>query len=123
MRMTLVALCALSLSGCATRHYNSVHSAEAVSNCISVGWRKSPKSGFPAPVSLTKAESNYFVGVELHPTSPSLLVTGTKHPFYPVWAEVRGTPVGSSTIYHRAYQLFHKVIDAVVVECQERPGQ
>jgi len=110
-------LALILVSGCATRFYNSAGSQE-VSECIAEGWRKSPWSGFPLPVSLTKSEQIYFVGVELHPTFDSPVVTGSDHPFYAVWAEVTELPVGSKTKYHRAYQFTHERIDRVVVDCQ-----
>lgn len=107
------------LAGCATRTYTSSRPAAEVSACIAEGWRKSPRSGYELPVSLTRTEQHDFVGVELHPTFPSLVVTGSKHPFHPVWAEVSDAVSGSSTLYHRAYQFAHETIDRVVVECQE----
>lgn len=116
----VMALCAMMLiSGCATMNYSSSLAAAEVSECIAAGWRKSARSGAKVPVSLTKTEQYYFVGVELHPTFPSPVVTGTEHPFYAVWAEVRDAPLGSSTRYHRAYQFTHGVIDRVVVDCQK----
>ena len=104
-------------------NFTSAGSAETVSACIAAGWRKSPSSGIEVPVSLTKMEKYYFVGVELHPTFPSLVTTGKDHPFYPLWAEVTWTENGSSTRYHRAYQFTNKTIDRVVVECQKVGGQ
>lgn len=104
----------LLLAGCSTMTYTSNRSALNVSECIASGWSKAPHSGLDLPVSLTRTKEYCFVGVELH----SLLVTGTKHSSYPVWAEVSDTPSGSITIYHRAYQIMHKKIDRVVVECQ-----
>ncbi len=115
----MVTLCAMILiSGCATKNYNSARSATEVSECIAGGWRKVPRSGAAVPVSLTKTEQYCFVGVELHPTFPSPVVTGIDHALYAVWAEVRDIPPGSSTKYHRAYQFTHGVIDGVVVDCQ-----
>jgi len=108
------------LTGCATMTYTSDRSADEVSKCIAESWRKAPSSGYPLPVSVTKTDTNYFVGVELHPTFPSPVVTGTEHPFYAVWAEVSDTPSGSKTNYHRAYQFTHKIIDQVVKGCQEK---
>lgn len=105
-------------SGCATKNYVSDRSAIEVSECIASGWRKSPFSGFEVPVSVTKFEQYYFVGVELHPTFQSLLITGAEHPFYAVWAEVQDTFQGSSTKYHRAYQFTHGNIDQVIIDCQ-----
>lgn len=107
------------LTSCATMTYTSNRPASDVSECIANGWRKSPSSGYTAPVSLTRKEKYYFVGVELHPTIPSPVVTGAEHSFFPVWAEVSDSPSGSKTRYHRSYQITHDVIDRVVVECQE----
>jgi len=120
MNILAVLIVLVLLTGCATMTYISNKSALDVSECIASGWRKAPRSGYEAPVSLTKSEKYYFVGVELHPQFPSLFVTGTDHPFYPVWAEVSNAPLGSKTKYHRAYQITHDVIDRVVVECQEQ---
>lgn len=115
----IVTLCAMTLfGGCATKNYNSSHSAIEVSECIAAGWRKSAFSGVEVPVSITRTEQCFFVGVGLHPTFPSLVITGTEHPFYAVWAEVRDADQGSSTKYHRAYQFSHGVIDRVVDDCQ-----
>lgn len=108
----------LLVSGCATVTYKSTRPASVVSKCIAEGWKKSPKSGYMAPVSLTKFEQYYFVGVELGGGWYSL-PSGTKHPSYPVWAEVRDSASGSVTEYHRAYQITHKRIDRVVQECQK----
>lgn len=119
MRKSIVALCTLIfVSGCATMNYDSRRPALEVSECIAAGWRSSASSGYKLPVSVTKTEPFYFVGVELHPMFPSLVITGTQHPFYAVWAEVRDTSEGSATKYHRAYQFSHRRIDSVVVECQ-----
>ena len=112
------------VSGCATTNYTSNLSAKEVSECIAVGWRKAPRSGIEAPVSLTKTERYYFVAVELHTTFGkygSPVVTGTDHPFHAVWAEVRDAPRGSSTKYRRAYQFTHDTIDRVVAVCQMPP--
>ena len=98
--------------------YESNRPATVVSSCIAEGWRASPASGWPLPVSLTKMDAYYFVGVELHPTFMSPVVTGKDHPFHPIWAEVRDRAPGSTTRYHRAYQIKHAVIDRVVVDCQ-----
>lgn len=108
----------LLISGCATKNYNSRRAAVDVAGCIAAGWRNSASSGVKVPVSITRTGQCYFVGVELHPTIPSLVVTGLDHPFYAVWAEVLDAAQGSSTKYHRAYQFSHGVIDRVVVECQ-----
>jgi len=107
--------------GCSTFDYTSERPAEDVANCIADGWRHSPWSGYPAPVSVTEQDAYYFVGVELHPTEPAPLATGIHHPTYAVWAEVRAKPTGSTTTYHRAYQIWHAKIDAAVVGCQETP--
>jgi hypothetical protein len=119
----LVAL--MLLSGCATMDYISHRPAADVSECIAGGWRRAPRSGLEVPVSVTKSEEYYFVAVELTPPFLSPLITGLKHPFYAVWAEVRDVPSGSTTEYHRAYQIMHANIDRAVVECQgsgERPS-
>lgn len=108
----------LFISGCATVTYESTRPASVVSKCIAEGWKKSPESGHMLPISLTKSEQYYFVGVELGGGWYSL-PSGTKHPSYPVWAEVSESPSGSVTEYHRAYQITHKRIDRVVQECQE----
>lgn len=100
-----------------------MHSAESVSACIAAGWSSSPRSGFKLPVSRTKTDGYYFIGVELHPTAFSPLVTGMDHALYAVWAEVSARPGGSATRYRRAYQFGHKVIDRVVVGCQSNPDQ
>ena len=100
--------------------YTSDRSASEIAACIADGWSKSPRSGYEVPVSLTKTENYYFVGVELHPTFPSPVVTGAEHPFHPVWAEVSDTTSGSTTKYHRSYQITHDIIDRVVVECQRQ---
>jgi hypothetical protein len=118
MRIVPLLIALALLLGCATNIYTSNRPALDISECIAGGWRKAPRSGYEVPVSLTKSDEYYFVGVELHPTFPSLVVTGTEHPFYAVWAEVRESPSGSKTKYHRAYQITHEVIDRVVVECQ-----
>lgn len=123
VRLFMLALCLVALGGCATTTYISTDSAEAVSACIAAGWRKSPRFGMEAPVSVTETDKYFFVGVELHPTFPSPVVAGADHPFYAVWAEVSETAKGSATRYHRAYQFTHKAIDTVVVECQKVPGQ
>jgi len=120
MRLVSLLLIVLFLPACATMTYTSERSARDVSECIAKGWRISPRSGYELPVSLTKFEEYYFVGVELHPTFPSPIVTGAKHPFHAVWAEVSNVPSGSTTEYHRAYQVMHDVIDRVVVDCQGR---
>jgi len=121
MKMLVVVIMLVHLTGCATMTYTSYKSALDVSECIAREWRIAPRSGNEAPVSLTKTENYYFVGVELYPIFfPSLVVTGTDHPFYPVWAEVSNAPLGSKTKYHRAYQITHDVIDRAVVECQEQ---
>ncbi len=117
MRMALLPVAAL-LSGCATLTYTSDRPALNVSACIAEGWRKAPRSGMEAPVSLTRFEAYYFVGVELHPPLFSPVVTGADHPFHAVWAEVSELPSGSKTRYRRAYQITHGAIDRVVVECQ-----
>jgi len=125
MPQRMVTLSAVMLvSGCSTTNHISGHPAAEVSECIAAGWRKAPRSGVEAPVSLTKTEQYYFVGVELHPTFGrygSPVVTGVDHPSYAVWAEIRDVPPGSSTRYHRAYQFTHGTIDRVVVECQKKP--
>ncbi len=118
MRMVFLLAAVVVVAGCATMTYTSNRPAADVAERIANGWRKSPRSGYEAPVSLTKTEEYYFVGVELHPTFPSLVVTGSKHPLYAVWAEVSDSPSGSIIEYHRAYQVMHDVIDRVVVECQ-----
>jgi hypothetical protein len=120
MRIVLLAALAL-LPGCATMTYISGRPAPEVAECIAEGWRKSPRSGYEAPVSLTRFDEYYFVGVELHPyflPYGGLAISGTGHPDYPVWAEVRDSLPGSTTTYHRAYQITHAIIDRVVVECQ-----
>lgn len=120
MRIVLLAALVL-LSGCATMTYSSSMPASEIAECIANGWRKSPRSGYEAPVSLTKFEEYYFVGVELHSyflPYGGLVISGAEHPDYPVWAEVRDTLSGSTTKYHRAYQITHAVIDRVIVECQ-----
>lgn len=117
IRRDLLIIALLFASGCATVTYNSNRPASVVSNCIAEGWKKSPTSGYMLPVSLTKFEQYYFVGVELHNWfGPP--PTGTKHSTYPVWAEVSESASGSVTEYHRAYQITHKRIDRVVQECQ-----
>jgi hypothetical protein len=103
---------------CATMTYSSDRPAHDVSECIAGGWRNAPRSGYGLPVSLTRTEDYFFVAVELHPTFPSVLVTGTRHPFDPVWAEVYDSPSGSRKEYHRAYQIKHEMIDRIVVDCQ-----
>jgi hypothetical protein len=118
MNIIAVTVVLVFLAGCTTLNYTSNRSASEVSDCIANGWRKSPRSGYQAPVSLTKTDAYYFVGVELHPTYPSPVVTGSEHPFYPVWAEVSDAPSGAKTKYHRAFQFSHDVIDRVVVDCQ-----
>lgn len=119
MKIIFAIVAPVLLTGCTTMTYTSNRSASDVSDCIAYGWRKSPHSGYSVPVSLTKFENYYFVGVELHPTFPSVVVSGAKHPFYAVWAEVSESPRGSITEYHRAYQITHDVIDRVVLECQK----
>ena len=109
----------LLLAGCSTMTYSSGKPAREVSECIAGGWRQSAHSGLQAPVSLTRMAEYYFVAVELHPMFPSPLVTGSRHPFHPVWAEVRESPSGSGTTYHRAYQIMHEKIDRIVAECQD----
>lgn len=84
------------VSGCATLNYASSRSAADVSECIANGWRKSARSGDEVPVSLTKSEQYYFVGVERHPPFPSSVVTGRKHSFHAVRAEVSDSPSGST---------------------------
>lgn len=116
LRTGLLIIALLLASGCATVTYNSNRPASVVSKCIAEGWKKSPASGSMLPVSLTKSEQYYFVGVDLH--SWFSLPTGTKHPTYPVWAEVSESASGSVTEYHRTYQITHKRIDRVVQECQ-----
>jgi hypothetical protein len=118
MRWGLSIIALILASGCATVTYNSDRPASVVSECIAAGWKKSPKSGYVLPVSLTKLEQYYFVGVELHYCF-SPLPMGKKHPTHPVWAEVRESASGSVTEYHRAYQIKHERIDRVVQECQE----
>jgi hypothetical protein len=105
------------LSGCATLHYASNRPAIDVAECIVAGWKKAPRSGYELPVSLEKKDESYFVGVELR-NCFSPLPTGTKHGTYPVWAEVNETKEGSTTEYHRAYQIMHAAIDRIVKECQ-----
>ncbi|MFZ5723855.1 MAG: hypothetical protein ACOY33_09360 [Pseudomonadota bacterium] len=124
MQKQAIVLCFLAvISGCATKNYSSSRAAEDVAVCIAAGWRKAPRSGIEVPVSLARTDQYYFVGVELHPTFPSLVVTGRDHPFHAVWAEVRESAPGSTTRYHRAYQFTHRVIDGVVVDCQTVPEQ
>jgi hypothetical protein len=118
MRFVLLLVALILFSGCATMTYTSNRPASDVSECIANGWRKSPHSGSEIPVSVTKSEEYYFVGVGLHSLQPNLAVTGTKHPQVAVWAEVSDSSSGSTTEYHRAYQIMHGVIDSVVVECQ-----
>jgi hypothetical protein len=113
----------LLLSGCATMTYTSTRPASEVSACTADGWRTAPSSGFPLPVSVTRTDEGDFVGVELHPTFPSPVVTGVEHPLYAVWAEIRDIPTGSETRYRRAYQFTHKLIDQVVRGCQGRDEQ
>ena len=117
MRMSIL-LCALaSLPGCTTVTYTSSRPRLEVAECIASGWRNAAPSGYGVPVSLTDFADYCFVGVELH-ANFSPLPTGTSHPTYAVWAEVRDTPSGTTTKYHRAYQVEHARIDRVVVECQ-----
>lgn len=100
-----------------------MHSAESVSSCIAAGWSHSARSGLKLPVSRTKTDEYYFVGVELHPTAFSLVVTGMDHALYAVWAEVSARSGGSATRYRRAYQFSHEVIDRVVAGCQTNPDK
>jgi hypothetical protein len=108
--------------GCATFDYSSSRPASVVSDCIAEGWRRLAMSGYELPVSRTKLEHQYFVGVELS-NWYGPLPTGAKHPTYAVWAEVTEAPAGSTTEYRRAYQFTHERTDRVVKECQEAgPG-
>ena len=118
MMKRAVLLALVLLTGCATMTYTSQRPASEVANCIADGWRHAAHSGYPVPVSVTETPEYLFVGVELHPTFNSPVVTGLRHPFYAVWAEVGAASDGSHTRYHRAYQFTHHVIDTVVVECQ-----
>ena len=118
-----VASLLVALTGCSTFDYTSEREAEDVAECIADGWRHSPWSGWQAPVSVTQTDAYYFVGVELHPIQPAPVISGTRHPTYPVWAEVRAVADGSTTKYHRAYQIWHARIDAAVVDCQTRAAE
>ena len=111
-------ICAVTiLSGCATSIYDSNRSAANVAECIAAGWKKSPKSGYDLPVSFVKNEGRFFVGVSLGGGWYGI-PSGARHSSYPVWAEVSESVAGSTTEYHRAYQVSHDVIDRVVRECQ-----
>jgi hypothetical protein len=93
MRMSIL-LCALaSLPGCTTVTYTSSRPRLEVAECIASGWRNAAPSGYGVPVSRTDFADYCFVGVELH-ANFSPLPTGTGHPTYAVWAEVRDTPSG-----------------------------
>lgn len=118
MKWTVLIFAFTMLIGCSTLHYASNRSAIDVAECIAAGWKKAPKSGYELPVSLEKKDEYYFVGVELRNWFGPL-PTGSKHGTYPVWAEVSETKGGSTTEYHRAYQITHGTIDRIVKECQE----
>jgi hypothetical protein len=106
------------LGACATMSYASLRPAPEVANCIAEGWRHAPRSGFVAPVSVANRADYIFVAVELPLPFNSPLLMGLSHPAQAVWAEVAPTAQGSRTRYHRAYQITHRIIDGVVVECQ-----
>ena len=118
MKWTLLIYALIMSSGCTTLHYASNRPALDVAECIAAGWKKAPKSGYELPVSLETKGEHYFVGVELR-NWYGPLPTGTKHSTYPVWSEVSETEGGSTTEYHRAYQIIHGTIDRIVKECQE----
>lgn len=104
-------------AGCSTFTYKSERSAFGVAECIAGHWRKSGATSIEVPVSLTKTDNTYFVGVELgYVLNPIPL--GWEHPGYAVWAEVRDSGSGSETKYHRALQIMHGKIDRAVRECQ-----
>jgi len=117
MRAVLLVML-LVLSGCTTLTLTSERAPLGVAECVAAGWRKSGITSLEVPVSLTKNDDVYFVGVELgYPFNPIPL--GLEHPTYAVWAEVSATDSGSQTKYHRAMQIVHKRIDSVVQDCQE----
>lgn len=109
----------LFLPGCSTVTYNSKRPPQEVADCISMRWTNSPSSGYKAPISNEKQEQGYFVAFALGRPFFSPIIFGNKHPLYPVWAEVKESPSGSTTEYHRAFQIWHKNIDRAVEECQE----
>lgn len=106
------------LSGCTTMTYTSQESAQKVSDCIAIGWRKVTSSGKELPVSLTKEKDYYFVEVVL----PTLFI-----PIHSIWAKVRPLSAdlsdGSITEYRRNLQIRHEKIDDVVESCQKKVEQ
>lgn len=134
-RSSLVVLLLLTmLSGCAsvTVNYTSAKPKTEVSECITSGWIKSPSSGFEAPVIHDELVDFDFVAFALGiphliPKSPYTIgspyelvsqIRGNEHVGFSVWAEVRDSATGSTTVYHRENQMMHSRIDSVVVNCQ-----
>jgi hypothetical protein len=117
MRIAWLLIILSVLSGCATMTYTSQESAQKVSDCIAKAWRKVPTSGVELPVSLTKEKSYYFVDVVLVHDFPTFM------PIHSMWAKVKPLSAdssgGSTTEYHRNFQIWHKKIDSVVETCQK----
>jgi len=81
-------------------------------------WGNSGSSGARVPISVQKQDRDYFVAFALQGPLFSPIIFGRKHPTYPVWAEVKKSPSGSTTEYHRALQIWHRKLDRAVEECQ-----
>jgi len=114
----ILVIIALIASGCSTVTHNSRRPPLEVADCITMGWTNSPSSGYKAPISIEGQEQGYFVAFDLGRPLFSPIIFGLKHPLYPVWAEVKESPSGSTTEYHRAFQIWHKKIDRAVEDCQ-----
>lgn len=116
LKVTLMLVATSFMFGCTTMKFTSQKPPNVVAECIAAGWRGVPVSGIKIPVTVTNTPDYYFVEIILVRDFP------TGIPLHSAWAKVRSNPPGdiniSNTEYRCFFQLTHKRLDRVVVECQ-----
>lgn len=123
MRWILI-IYVLLTTGCSASTYKSELSALVVSECIADKWANAGASErYKVPIAVEKQEDGYFVAFSLQRLFFSPIIFGLKHPTYSVWAKVTETANGSTTEYHRAFQIWHARIDRAVQDCQVAKSQ
>ena len=127
----VVLVCVMLGSGCSAQRYTSAQPAHVVAVCIAKEWRQclakqwgQTTNIFRMPAVVTKEKTNgCFVGIQFSGMNEGIVLTwgltGLKHPFHQVWAEVTDTASGSKTLYHRAFSNWPYHFDEGVRQCQE----
>jgi hypothetical protein len=108
-----------TMTGCGTtQFYTSQKSKRDVAECIYKGWKEAPSAFAFPPVPITDFTEYYYVG------SPQANIwLPKKHPESVVWAEIRDLGDGSSTEFYRSFgQIYRKLFDRVVADCQKPDG-